>query len=248
MSQPQNIYDNLEFFSGYERLRLTGEGLNDALEQPALLSMLPQSLEGLSVLDLGCGFGGFARKIRNLGARSVLGIDISSRMLKKAVESTQDSGIEYRQASIECFDWKGDPFDLVVSSLALHYIDDYGKAVDSVASFLVEGGLFVFSVEHPMCTAIAQQRWVRDTKGNALYWPVDGYRDEGPRKTHWFVDGVIKYHRTIETYVNSLVNSGFSIRCLKEPEPLNSDISDRIPDVDLHRRRPPFLLIAAEKV
>jgi ubiquinone/menaquinone biosynthesis C-methylase UbiE len=45
-------------------------GLNEVLEQPALRSMLPESLEGMRILDLGCGFGDFARKARREGARA----------------------------------------------------------------------------------------------------------------------------------------------------------------------------------
>ena len=247
MPQPQNIYDDPAFFAGYERLRRTGAGLNDVLEQPALWSLLPGSLEGLRILDLGCGFGDFARKARSLGARSVVGIDVSARMLERASEQTNDSAISYRQSSVEQLDLGGDFFDLVVSSLTLHYVQDYAAALARVSALLVPGGRFVFSVEHPLCTALPQQRWVRDDSGRALHWPVDDYRAEGARKTRWFVDEVIKYHRTIETYVNGLLGAGFSLRALAEPEPVPGAGLGLVPDLDLARRRPPFLLLAAER-
>jgi hypothetical protein len=44
MEDPQNIYDNPAFFAGYQKLRASGSGLNEILEQPALWSMLPESL------------------------------------------------------------------------------------------------------------------------------------------------------------------------------------------------------------
>lgn len=246
MAKPQNIYDNPLFFAGYEKLRQTGAGLNDVLEQPALWSMLPASFAGLRILDLGCGFGDFARKARAKGAASVVGIDVSAKMLAEAVKQTDDPAIEYRQASIEQFGETGAPFDLVVSSLALHYVENYQGAVARVADILVPGGRFVLSVEHPVCTAIAHQQWVRDAEGRALYWPIDDYRLEGPRQTRWFVEGVVKYHRTIETYVNGLLRNGFTLRCLKEPEPVPDSSSALVPELDLHRRRPPFLLLAAD--
>jgi SAM-dependent methyltransferase len=157
--------------------------------------MLPASFTGLRVLDLGCGFGAFARKAREKGAASVVGIDVSANMLAEAAKQTNDSGIGYRHTSIEQFDGADAPFDLVVSSLALHYVEDYEATVAHVANFLVKGGRFVFSVEHPICTAMASQQWVRDAEGHALYWPIDDYRLEGPRQTTWFVEGVVKYHR-----------------------------------------------------
>jgi SAM-dependent methyltransferase len=247
MSGPQNIYDDPDFFAGYARLRQTGTGLNDVLEQPALWSMLPPSMAGLRVLDLGCGFGDFARKARRLGARAVVGVDVSAKMLERAAEQTHDTAIEYRHLSIEQLVGDDEPFDLVVSSLALHYVEDYGASVARVASLLVKGGRFAFSVEHPICTALASQQWVRDTEGRVLYWPVDGYRDEGERQTRWFVDRVVKYHRTVETYVMGLLRAGLTLRSLLEPEPVEESSAETIPGLALHRRRPPFLLLAADR-
>ncbi len=248
---PQNIYDDPRFFAGYTHLRATGTGLNDVLEQPALRSLLPERLDGLRVLDLGCGFGGFAREARAKGAREVLGLDVSANMLAQARELTDDDAIHYVRAGVEDMDaalGTEGVFDLVVSSLALHYVADYPAAVAQVARRLAPGGSFVFSVEHPVCTALASQRWLRDADGRALCWPIDDYREEGPRRTHWFVDGVIKYHRTVETYVNALLDAGLVLRRLLEPGPMmDAEAARRVPDLDLHRRRPPFLLLSARK-
>ena len=57
LRESQNIYDNPEFFAGYKKLRDGGGALNETLEQPALWSLVGDSLAGSSVLDLGCGFG-----------------------------------------------------------------------------------------------------------------------------------------------------------------------------------------------
>lgn len=248
---PQNIYDDPRFFAGYARLRAAGTGLNEVLEQPALRSLLPERLDGLRVLDLGCGFGGFAREARAMGAREVLGLDVSANMLARARELTDDGAIRYVRAGVEDMDaalGPEDVFDLAVSSLALHYVADYPAAVAGVTRRLAPGGLFVFSVEHPVCTALASQQWQRDAEGRALCWPVDHYREEGPRRTRWFVDGVIKYHRTVETYVNALLDAGLELRRLLEPEPVaDAEAARRVPNLDLHRRRPPFLLLSARK-
>jgi SAM-dependent methyltransferase len=247
MPDPQNIYDQVEFFAGYRRLRQAGTGLNEVLEQPALGSLLPGSLEGMRVLDLGCGFGDFARRARRMGAARVVGIDASARMLAEAERLTRDPGIEFRRARIEGLEPEALPYDLVVSSLCLHYVQDYPGAMARVARLLRSGGRFVFSVEHPMCTARAQQQWIRDPEGRALYWPVDDYHLEGARSTHWFVDHVVKYHRTVEAYVNGLLEAGFQLRRLLEPKPLTGPGWEQVPDLDLHFRRPPFLLLAGER-
>src|SRR5438034_11057589 len=97
---PQNVYDNPDFFAGYSQLRRSREGLAGAPEWPTLRSMLPP-LEGLRVLDLGCGFGAFARWARKNGADSVLGVDLSEKMLARARAQTQDPAVTYCLANIE---------------------------------------------------------------------------------------------------------------------------------------------------
>jgi ubiquinone/menaquinone biosynthesis C-methylase UbiE len=243
---PQNVYDNPEFFAGYQRLRETGSGLNDVLEQPALRAMIPASLDGLRVLDVGCGFGDFARKARAFGASSVIGIDVSESMLSEASKKTDDPRVRYVRMSIEEMDLGDEKFDLVVSSLALHYVEDYRAALRRIAEVLNPGGRFVFSVEHPICTALEEQRWILDEDGKPLFWPIDNYRSEGPRHTKWFVENVVKYHRTVESYVQGLLDTGFSLEGLAEPEPTAESLSLN-PGLLLHRRRPPFLLMAAIK-
>lgn len=241
----QNIFDDPAFFSGYKKLRDEAGSLNDTLEQPALWSMIGDSLTGLSVLDLGCGFGNFARKARALGASTVLGIDVSEKMLAEAKARTSDPQIEYRRAGIEDLALNERAFDLVVSSLMLHYVKDYESALQKIATCLRPGGRLVFSVEHPIFTARAEQEWIRAADGTPLYWPLDNYRPEGERHTRWFVEGVLKYHRTIETYVNGLIANGFTLQRLLEPAPaLNTTLTA---DMDLQRRRPPFLLLAATR-
>jgi SAM-dependent methyltransferase len=175
-----------------------------------------------------------------------MGIDVSAKMLAEARRRTKDPAIRYEQASIEALAAEPGTFDLAISSLALHYVADYPAAVRRVAAALAPGGRFVFSVEHPMCTAMGVYEWHRDAAGAELHWPVDRYREEGRRDTRWFVDGVVKYHRTVATYVNGLIDAGLVLARLEEPPPLPAAVAAR-PELDLQRRRPPFLLLAADK-
>ena len=205
----QNIYDDEAFFAGYSRLPRSIEGLDGAPEWPALRALLPE-LRGLSVLDLGCGFGWFCRWARERGAASVLGVDISDRMLARAKAETHDAAISYAKADLEHLDLPSRSFDLAYSSLALHYIENLEGLLAGMRAALVPGGGLIFSVEHPIFTAPANPGWSVDAAGRKI-WPVDGYLDEGPRKTDWLAEGVIKQHRTIGTYVNLLIRSGFSL-------------------------------------
>ena len=106
-------------------------------------------------------------------------------------------------------------FDLAYSSLALHYVADLAGLVTAVHRALAAGGQLIFSVEHPIFTAPAKPGWTIDASG-AKTWPIDGYLNEGPRRTNWLTKGVIKQHRTVAGYVNLLLRTGFALTHLEE--------------------------------
>ena len=83
----QNIYDNPEFFAGYATLDRSVKGLDGAPEWPTIQAMLP-ALQGKNILDLGCGYGWFCRYARDNHAASVVGLDISQKMLTRVMASS----------------------------------------------------------------------------------------------------------------------------------------------------------------
>lgn len=240
----QNIYDDEGFFAAYARLPRSVGGLDEAPEWPALRAMLPP-LAGARVLDLGCGYGWFCRWARAAGATSVLGLDVSERMLARARSDTRDDAITYRRADLEHPDLPPATFDLAYSSLALHYIERLDRLVAAVHGALVPGGRFVFSVEHPMVTAPAHPGWSTDADGRAA-WPVSRYLDEGPRVTDWLAPGVVKQHRSIAGYLDILIGNGFRLDRLVEWAPDAGQIAAH-PDWASEAQRPPFLLVACTR-
>ncbi len=240
---PQNIYDNPEFFTGYSQFRRSIEGLAGAPEWPALRSMLPP-LKGLRVLDLGCGFGYFVRWAGEQGAASVLGLDYSEKMLARAQAETHNPAVTYRRGDIESLALADASFDLVYSSLVLHYIEDIAKLFATLHRLLAPGGRLVFSVEHPIYMAPSHPGWQTDVHGVKI-WPLNDYLIEGRRVTDWITPGVVKYHRTIATYVNSLLAHGFTLIRLDEWTPTPEQIAER-PELVEELQRPPFLLVAAQ--
>lgn len=243
---PQNIYDDPDFFAGYRHLRETGSGLNEVLEQPALRALLP-TLKGRRILELGCGMGQFARWCIEQGAAEVTGVDVSARMLEIARQENRHPQITYLQEPLETLQQPEAHFDLIVSSLALHYIEDYAEVTRRVFDWLRPGACFVFSVEHPITSAEKQSLgWIRDEAGQRRFWPVDNYREEGRREQNWFVEGVVKYHRTMATYLNTLIETGFRIERVDEPEAVPEALITR-PELADQARCPPFLLIRAAR-
>jgi SAM-dependent methyltransferase len=240
-----NAYDQSAFFANYSSMPRSVGGLDEAGEWHAFRGLLP-GLRDKRLLDLGCGFGWHCRYAREQDARSVIGVDISEKMLARAQATTNDRAIEYRRMAIEDIDFPGDRFDLVISSLALHYVERFDLVCRQVHQCLTSDGAFVFSVEHPMFTALPVQDWCYGPNGERLHWPVDQYQQEGPRHTRRLEGDVVKYHRTIATYVNTLINSGFQIARVIEPEPPANMRQER-PSTRDDGRRPMFLLVAALK-
>ncbi|WP_028034153.1 bifunctional 2-polyprenyl-6-hydroxyphenol methylase/3-demethylubiquinol 3-O-methyltransferase UbiG [Chelativorans sp. J32] len=240
----QNIYDDPEFFSGYSRLPRQTLGLAGAPEWPAVLKMVP-NLSGKRVLDLGCGFGWFARWAREHGAASVLGLDLSANMIARARADTDDPAIEYRTADLEEIELEEASFDFAFSSLAFHYVEDFARLVRRVHRALTAHAHFVFTIEHPIYMAAAHPRWFTDEEGRKT-WPVNRYSIEGERRTDWLAKGVLKHHRTIGTTVNTLIRSGFAIRELVEFAPTAEQIAENS-DLAEELERPMMLLVAAQR-
>jgi SAM-dependent methyltransferase len=240
----QNIYDRPDFFEGYSRLGRSVEGLDGAMEWPALRAMLPD-MSGLKVVDLGCGFGWFCRWARGQGAAQVVGLDLSEKMLARARATTPDSAITYQRADLEQLDLPEARFDLAYSSLALHYVEDAARLFGTIRQALVPNGDFIFSTEHPIYMAPTDPAWSIEVDGRKT-WPLDRYLVEGPRTTDWLAKGVVKHHRTIGTTLNLLIQSGFMIRRVEEFCPTADQIAAK-PELVDERERPMFLLVAARR-
>ena len=237
----QNLYDDSVFFDRYMDYRQNPLCLNNTVEQPALLACLPD-LEGTRFMDIGCGTGDLCATARERGAKNVLGLDISRRMCDEARRLVSDR-IEIVNLAVEDYQTNAS-FDVIVSSLALHYVADYLDIIRKIRGWLRDGGTFVFSVNHPNYTADLQS--VPDFgSGREMTLTVEHYQEEGIRRHYWFVEGVIKYHRTLQTYLEGLVQARLEIRRLLEPRP-RREFRNTIPELRSADRRPVFMVVAAE--
>ena len=120
----ENKYDNNRFFSQYSQMSRSVEGLKGAGEWHVLQKMLP-NFAGKRVLDLGCGFGWHCIYAIEHGATHVTGIDISEKMLEEARKRNLSPLIGYQCMAIEDFDFQPDSYDIVISSLAFHYLESF---------------------------------------------------------------------------------------------------------------------------
>jgi SAM-dependent methyltransferase len=239
--QPQNIYDDETFFSGYTQLDRFNHPFGHAMEHGAFIEMIGDVAE-LRVLDLGCGGGQLASYVAGKGAASVTAIDASERMLRVARERWPHPRVDFQRIAIEDAVFGDGAFDLVVSSLAFHYVADYEALIASIARWLIPGGRLVFSIEHPIYAARStDEGWVGDAG-----WAIDEYAVEGQRNREWFMTGVRRYHRMLSTLLNGLSDAGLRIDRVEESWPTEAWLQTHPEHVE-ELRRPMFLLVQARK-
>lgn len=238
------IYDNEDFFKAYADMERSKKGLEAAGEWHQLKPLFPD-LKNKTVLDLGCGYGWHCKYAADNGAASVLGIDLSEKMIAEALKRNSHPSIQYSLCGINEYDYPAEKFDLVVSNLALHYIKDIDEVYRKVFTTLKHRGIFLFNIEHPVFTAGINQSWIYDEKGNALYCPIDNYYYPGERKTMFLDQTVVKQHHTLTQILMGLISTRFKIEAVEEAMPPKEMMN--IPGMKDEMRRPMMLLVKASK-
>jgi len=241
----ENKYDDPQFFSEYSQMSRSVQGLEGAGEWHVFRQLFPE-LKDKRLLDLGCGFGWHCQYAAQQGAQSVIGTDISDNMLREARRKNAFPNVQYERVAMEDIDFPDASFDVAISSLAFHYVASFDDICAKVYRLLTPGGDFVFSVEHPIFTAQGTQSWYDDAQGKHLHWPVDHYFSEGLRQASFLEQEVTKYHKTLTTYINTLLQTGFRLTALVEPEP-DPKLLTQHPEYQDELRRPMFLLLSAKK-
>ena len=221
------------YMSGRER---RVDGPNDTLEKP-VFDELVGNLANLRILDLGCGNAAFGLEALQQECHSYLGIDGSHKMVEAAKEKLAGTLGTAVCATIETWDYPSHQFDLVTSRLALHYVAEIEAVFARVYQALVDGGRFIFSIEHPVITS-SDKGW--QTGGPRQDWIVDNYFETGPRQTTWMDGEVIKYHRTIEDYFAVLRATGFVVDAVRESRPQRARFRDEA--TYERRKRIPLML------
>lgn len=241
----ENKYDNEQFFEKYSEMERSKKGLDGAGEWTELKKILPV-FTAKKVLDLGCGYGWHCKYAVEHGADFVLGTDISNKMIEVAIQKNNDTKIKYQCIAMEDLDFQTGTFDIILSSLAFHYVENFELLVKNISLWLKKGGELVFSVEHPVFTSHGTQDWYYDKDGNILHFPVDNYYYEGKREAVFLGEKVIKYHRTLTTYLNTLLQNGFMFQHIIEPQPPENMMN--ISGMKNEMRRPMMLLISVKKM
>lgn len=236
-----DFYDNEANFEKYMERRKWQENANDTLEKPVMLELIGD-VAGKNILDLGCGDARFAAELLSMEREGTTytGIEGSVNMIQAANESVNGLNARIEQAFMEDWTYPAGVYDLVISRLAIHYIEDVDSLFRNIYDTLKEKGTFVFSVEHPVITSTLQP------SGTRTDWVVDQYFVEGYREQQWLGGSVKKMHRSIESYYMALQCAGFHVEHLRESAPQRSHFVNE--ETYLRRQRIPlFLFLGARK-
>ena len=179
------------------------------------------------------------------GAKQVLGIDMSEKMIQEAKKKNADLRITYQVCSVESYDYPAESYDCVISNLVLHYIADIDSVFTKIHGTLKADGVFLLNIEHPVFTAGVNQDWIYDANGRPLYWPVDDYFYPGKRMTRFLGMDVMKQHHTLTQILMGLIHAGFCLEAVEEAMPCADRMG--LADVSDEMRRPMMLLIQSLK-
>lgn len=225
-------------------------------EKPAMKAELPD-MKGERVLTLGCGNGQECRYLKNQGAEHVVGIDVSSKLIDIAESNHLDC--EFHVMSMEKLDFNDASFDLVYSSLAVHYvIGGLGEVSKEVFRVLKPGGLFIFSSGHPLGSALELVEDDETTKRRAI--EIAKSKTENTELVHGDYltsrqvtgdkDFAVEYwHQPIGKTVTQLAEAGFIIEKMVEPlpqegfkkvSPRHYERLKRLPDFMVFKARAPY--------
>jgi cytosine/adenosine deaminase-related metal-dependent hydrolase/ubiquinone/menaquinone biosynthesis C-methylase UbiE len=128
-----------------------------SLETNILGPLLP-ALAGRDAIDLGCGTGRWLHYLKNAGARTLLGVDLSPEMLAQAKAKLSGSAA-FLCADFNCIPIRNASADVVLCNFVLSYIDDAEDLIGFATSLLRPGSSFFLTDVHP--ETVATLNWQR---------------------------------------------------------------------------------------
>lgn len=215
---------------------------NAYYERPATVSLLP-NVQGLRVLDAGCGPGIYTEWLLKRGAQ-VVACDVTPQMLEITLRRVGNRAEIHRADLTQPLTFAADgTFDLVLCPLVLDYIAEWQPVFTEFFRVLRSSGLFVFSCGHPTGDFLYTQH-KQLTPGN--YFDVETFT------TQWRGFGephpvVTSYRRPLQAMLNPLAKTGFILDEILEPRPIEQFQQADPEDYDKLMREPGFLCVRARK-
>jgi SAM-dependent methyltransferase len=205
---------------------------NAYYERPAVLSLLP-SVGGLNVLDAGCGSGWYAEYLVEHGA-TVTAVDVSPKLVA-LTKARLGNRAQVLQVDLgQPLDFASNAaFDLVLSPLVMHYLEDWQAVFAEFHRVLKDSGVLLFSTHHPFMDFQLFQ--------TESYFTMELLEDE------WSTGKVYYYRRPLTTMIDALAETGFVIERILEPQP--TDVFRSVDPEGYERlsKNPWFIVIRARR-
>jgi ubiquinone/menaquinone biosynthesis C-methylase UbiE len=170
-------------------------------------------VNGLDVVDIGCGEGRFCRMLAERGAQ-VSGIDPTDSFVEMAKAKHSDG--DYRIGFAETLPYPDQAFDLAISYLVLLDVEDYRAAIAEMVRVLKPGGKAVVANIQAFVTSRVDP-WIVDESGKRLYLAVDNYFEERADIIEWNDISIINYHRPLSAYMDAFIDQGLRLARFLEP-------------------------------
>ncbi|KNF09035.1 methylase involved in ubiquinone/menaquinone biosynthesis [Gottschalkia purinilytica] len=228
--------DSYEKMAEYYFEYVDTKPFNAYYERPATVSLLPD-VKGKTVLDAGCAAGWYTKYLLEKGA-SVTSIDFSPKMIEITKKRVGNKANVIRADLNEPLDFiKDESIDIVLSSLALHYVKNWVFVMNEFNRILKKSGQLIFSVHHPFTDFIEFNR--------ENYFLTELLNDEWETN-----NGKVKvqfYTRPLNEVITPVIDGGFTIEKLLEPMPTEQFKMEQPKIYDRLTKRPQFLFIRAKK-
>ena len=214
-----------------ERMRNRGDISREGLLDEWMLRAMGD-FSGKKIIDLGCGEGRFSRMLAERGAH-VTGIELSDPMLRAAIAQRVNDEIYLPGDMENLHNVLDEQFDIAVAYLTLIDVLNYRSAIQEAFRVLRPGGRFVVCNLAPMVTA--GNGWIRSADGTKLHFRLDNYLDETAREMPLCGVVLLNIHRTLSSYINAFIDSGFVLDRIDEPFPSPQQLTTHPANDDILR-------------
>ncbi|WP_235215263.1 class I SAM-dependent methyltransferase [Phaeacidiphilus oryzae] len=225
-------YNDYEAFARVYARNSESNPINALYERPAILA-LAGDVRGRRVLDAGCGPGAHSAELIDGGAE-VTGLDLSADLLAVARERLGPDVPLHRLDLRRPLPFPDGAFELVLCSLVLHYLEEWGPTLSEFRRLLVPGGRVVLSTHHPLM----DMRVSGSDDYFGRYAFTEDWQREG-RTMHMRF-----WHRPLRDMLAAFAEAGFVVDEIREPNPL-PEMAESAPEFHRHlTRNAQFLFFA----
>lgn len=210
---------------------------NSYYERPAIISLLPKNLKNLTIVDAGCGSGLIGQYLEERGA-NLIAFDYSKELIKIAKTRLKTSNIFVANLEEKLDFIQTNSVDILVSSLVLHYLNNWGPIFKEFNRILKKDGIVIFSVHHP------HQDW---------HWlNLKSYFEKKFCEDEWDLDGIEfriqYYHRTLMEIFDVINEANFYVEKFLEPLPVAEGQTIDPKFFEILQTRPSFLFFRLKKI